>query len=487
MSNSRLWLDSLCGLVSDITNTGLEVKNFFIINHTRNIDVDAYNSGGIKPVEAAAKKGSVSSLDYLIFKKQADISADETRPNLLELALTNPRMIRYLTWPELELWKKFNDGTSDFLRAVIAGRISTVMMFLNANPNRIYDANIRYQNAFYWAKQIRNVAMQKFLADYGNQYLLDNIAAENWINVANYYACQGHYLAFSRPENLQIAIEAFDKSISAYQKAFSETDSPVDDAPLKKLYAIALKTWGDLRCKQIKEPTNAAFAVYEKCLTYYSEALVQLKDVYSTAMSPIDQRLIENILKKMAECNHALNTIYYHQGSALLQESQFELAIQTGFEKSVFFAEQAVSIVRAVSQISNQNMPVLEDYNNRLALSYGTIGSLYSSLAETELGKKQLKRSTPQSKQTAVMSVPSTLTTLDFYKTEAARYKEKNETALNANLSENRLLPAAQVIHRTISTSQNTLFSATLQGGTPRKNSCPDDTFGRSKSFNGYT
>ena len=156
MQTRLILIDTLCHLATDKDNGAAELKNFLQSPYSRFADeneplnLNHKGSKGLRPVEAAARFGSVSSLKYLIEELQVDISTDQNISNLAELALLNPNLaVRdYILDPEKKLWHRFKDDTTDFMAHVLAGRYKLVSTLLTDHPDKICDYNIRHQNVF---------------------------------------------------------------------------------------------------------------------------------------------------------------------------------------------------------------------------------------------------------------------------------------------------------------------------------------------------
>jgi hypothetical protein len=331
-------------------------------------NMNTRDSKKIKAVEAAASSGSVNSLNYLIENQKADITANDETRNLLEFAINNAEVKSYLLNPEKKRWQRFNDGTSDFLAHVAAGRTDLVKDMFAKNNNLICDSNLRYQNAFYWAHITQNQAMKILLQQLGRNYVAANVLTQDWGNLANYYACMGHYHAKTQ-ENTQLALSEFEKSISFYTKT--------------KLYnqlADVQRHCGNLHAANAKKMKDeAAVLTYQTSIKCYKRALANFNKDLSNKL-PFQDKKIDSILRNIAECYYELENIYMTRGDNYLRNLEYGNALEGGYEPAAKCGEEALAAVAAISHRLAKDQKSLTDCSNLLVLTTGICSQLHSEL-----------------------------------------------------------------------------------------------------------
>lgn len=103
-------------------------------------------------IEFAAQSGSVQTLEYLIAQGAELDASNKYKKNLMHWAVDNsPEMIEYIANPNNKIIEKFNDGTTYFHAAIVAGRLREVMDNLNDDPTLAYSSNQKKQSALYWS------------------------------------------------------------------------------------------------------------------------------------------------------------------------------------------------------------------------------------------------------------------------------------------------------------------------------------------------
>lgn len=135
---------------ADKENGHIKVKELI---EQRNKDVNAFHTqSNTKPVDFAAQAGSLLTLKYLIEVANANLDASQNEHNLLFWALQNTSdIMEYLTDPALQLFQRFNDGTTNLHIAALTGQLEQVKKILADNPFRINDTDSRGNTALYWA------------------------------------------------------------------------------------------------------------------------------------------------------------------------------------------------------------------------------------------------------------------------------------------------------------------------------------------------
>ena len=143
--------DRLHDAVADRANGKAEIQKIFDESKP---DVDALHSlHGTRPIEFNLQSGSLSALKYLIEEAHASLDSRQSEYGLFHWAGQNtPDILEYLTNPTDKIYKRFQDGTTDLLAFAISGRIDQLIEILAVTPKRITEADLRGQNALYWAE-----------------------------------------------------------------------------------------------------------------------------------------------------------------------------------------------------------------------------------------------------------------------------------------------------------------------------------------------
>jgi hypothetical protein len=401
-NRSNLLIDSLCYLVANKENTEVAIKEFFrmqvvlmqkesgakdiivvddaaieaFIHKQDDFNLNDRGSKGLTVVETAAMSGSVSSLRYLIEDCEVDIKADEDTPNLVERALKNPAARAYLLNPETFLWLRFNDGTTNFLAHVMAGRLKEAQNILEENPNHICDHNIRFQNALHWS-QLTN-ENEAWMKDNAEKYFQQNYQHSHFTNLARFHACMGHFNRLRFPNKPEAASRQFDLSLESYKKAIATCSRLQDAYGLKIELATNLLFCGRMHVLMKGSNLNAAtFAIKasEECLNDAIKIMRSLPKDLVTANS----YLYDALLREHAENCFMLDDIFYANGDSLSLELLDAIDF---YKKSVSYGEEAVRSADEISNKTPKDQAYMKKYCDKLSMSYGAIEACHRILSK---------------------------------------------------------------------------------------------------------
>ncbi len=422
LNRSNLLIDSLCFVVADKNNDEEAVKNFLNIHAKEKINLNERGEKGLRVVETAAQSGSVSTLRYLIEVCKVDISADQDTPNLVERALGNPEARDYLLNPDTHLWHCFNDGTTDFLAHVMAGRLAPAQAILEANPQQICDKNLRFQNALHWSHLVKqNLDWFKTRAE---TFLLQNSQPAHWSNIARHYACMGHYKRLQFPNRPSAALMQFDLSIHNFKKALVTSPHPQESYFLKIDLATVLLY--SARMHLLMKSGNADAAVHSIAASDngLNEAIKLMRTLPKDLLHA-HSHLFDNLLREHAENCFLLDDICYATGDGLSHEI---LDAVEFYKKSVSCGEEAVRSADEITKKTATDTAAMIKYCDKLFMSYGALVTCHKSLAQ---------RIGPNDK---------------FHKDECARYDKIANTFLNrakdespSNFVPARVIPKALI------------------------------------------
>lgn len=142
--------------MSNELHTAAADKNGFskvkeLIEANPSIINDKHTEYGTTAICFAAQSGSIETLEYLI-AQGATLFADKEEQNLLYWASQNSaEVIAYVTNPKNKLIEQFQDGTTYFHAAILAGDIEYVEKELTILPELFHEANNKSQSSLYWA------------------------------------------------------------------------------------------------------------------------------------------------------------------------------------------------------------------------------------------------------------------------------------------------------------------------------------------------
>ncbi len=145
---------------------------------------ERHSQYGTTPVAFAAQSGSLLTLKELV-RARASLDASKDERNLFLYALFNrPEVIKYLSKPDI--YTQFNDGTTDFHAAALAGRVDEVKLILDQNPDRIREKSHHGVTALYWAVLARQEDVVQCITNHpAYQTLSKDEIDENARNISN--------------------------------------------------------------------------------------------------------------------------------------------------------------------------------------------------------------------------------------------------------------------------------------------------------------
>jgi hypothetical protein len=335
-NRSTLFIDTLCFLAADKTGTPEAVTSFLVRYAEEKINLNQRGSKGLRPVEETAISGNATMLRFLIEVCGVDISADEDTPNLVERASANPKAREYLLNTNDKLWQRFNDGTTDFLAHVMAGRLGAAEILVESNPQLIFDKNIRFQNAFHWCHLLKiNAAWLHASAE---SYFQQNLLQGRWADLARYHGCMGHFNRLQLPNRPNVAFIQYDLSVEYFRKALQNCSRQQEAYQLTIELATALLFCGRMHLQMRVGNSDAAahsIATSEICL---NKAIKIMRSLPKESLSS-NRYLFDSLLREHAENCFLLDDICYAIGDSL----SFHLLDAIEFyKKSISYGEEAV-------------------------------------------------------------------------------------------------------------------------------------------------
>jgi len=166
---------------------------------------DLHTKHGTAAIDFAAQHGSLQTVDYLI-KNGAVIDVGEEAQNLLYWVVWNtPDVIDYITNPNHHIIEKFNDGTTYFHAAIVAGRYDEVMECLQKDPQLLYIKNQKSQSPLFWAMHAKRDAIANSLLQIAGFEILSNSdKAENCIRMIYKCALQLSFRTLTKNNKIEL-------------------------------------------------------------------------------------------------------------------------------------------------------------------------------------------------------------------------------------------------------------------------------------------
>lgn len=221
---------------------------------------DKHSDYGTRAVDFAAQTGSLETLEYLI-GQNAIIDARGEKYNVLYWACENSQdVIDYVTNPDNKLIEKFNDGTTYFHAAIVAGKNEEIRQQLHEHPELAYLENDKSECSFNYALRAKNKEILVSLINLlGNDLLLQGSQWQKSLNTL-------FKMAISSKAIFEDYLDLF-KKLNTYCNLALLEDS---ESPVLNYYAIRINdylAWLHFR----KEDLHEAKPYFKKAVERFEE------------------------------------------------------------------------------------------------------------------------------------------------------------------------------------------------------------------------
>ncbi|GEM_PF-6859772 len=425
--------DQLCEIAANKDNISCDIQAFL---KKENADINSLDAlQQLSVVFAAAEKGSLDVLRYLIELPNINLKSGAQPLNIMHFAVHNtPDVIKFATHPDRQLWLEYKDGTTDLHADAAAGRTDEIKLKLSQDINRFIEINDHGLNVLTYATEAGHNDLVKLLLKLGTRFVLINLRAKNWDNLAKYYKLLGNYYK-NITEEYKLSISAFENSIEYNKTLVSEHELAGSNVfqPTNKMtylqcgdaYACLAKTYEDGSQLQTKILT------YQKAINHYKETFKskaineKLAECYNSvgalyynhAKQNVDNEMALEIVAKsikhfanalslegdlqpdklnlyrynFALANQALGDIYYYRGQREIDKNNYLAANKEGYEKSITYFIPAIAELEKTPRdlMTEERQSDLDTIRDDLANAYRCAGQNSFALAGEEESDKQ--------------------------------------------------------------------------------------------------